>query len=73
MMPAEIKGKKMKKIILVATMLAFSTSAFAANTPAPTATKAPKAKVVHSACDPVKNPTACKSTVHHKAPKKKKK
>ena len=61
----------MKKIILVATMLAFSTSAFAAN--APTATKAPKAKVVHSACDPVKNASACKSTVHHKAPKKKKK
>jgi uncharacterized protein YdeI (BOF family) len=65
------KGKlKMKKIILVATMLAFSTSAFAATTPV---VKAPKAKVVHSACDSVKNPTACKSTVHHKAPKKKKK
>ena len=66
----------MKKIILVATMLAFSTSALAANTAASAAsaaTKAPKAKVVHSACDPVKNPTACKSTVHHKAPKKKKK
>ena len=60
----------MKKIILVATMLAFSSSAFAANAPA---VKAPKAKVVHSACDPVKNPTACKSKVHHKAPKKKKK
>jgi len=60
----------MKKIILVATMLAFSSTAFAATAPA---TKAPKAKVVHSACDPVKNPTACKSTVHHKAPKKKKK
>jgi len=39
---------------------------------APTATKAPKAKVVHSACDPVKNKAACKSVVHHKAPKKKK-
>ena len=60
----------MKKIILVATMLAFSTSAFAATTPV---VKAPKTKVVHSACDPVKNPTACKSKVHHKAPKKKKK
>jgi len=62
----------MRKIILIATMLAFSSSAFAANTPAPTATKTPKAKVVHSACDPVKNPTACKSKVHKKAPKKKK-
>ena len=51
-------------------MLAFSTSAFAATTPV---VKAPKTKVVHSACDPVKNPTACKSKVHHKAPKKKKK
>lgn len=63
----------MKKIILVATMLVFSSSAFAANAAAPTATKEPKAKVVHSACDPVKNASACKSTVHHKAPKKKKK
>jgi len=60
----------MKKLLLVATMLAFSTSAFAATAPA---TKAPKAKVVHSACDPVKNAAACKSVVHHKAPKKKKK
>lgn len=51
-------------------MLAFSTSAFAATKPV---VKAPKAKVVHSACDPVKNPTACKSVVHKKAPKKKKK
>jgi len=59
----------MKKIILVATMLAFSTSAFAATKPA---VKVPKAKVVHSACDPVKNKAACKSVVHHKAPKKKK-
>jgi hypothetical protein len=66
------KGNPMRKIILIATMLAFSSSAFAANTPAPTATKTPKAKVVHSACDPVKNPTACKSKVHKKAPKKKK-
>jgi hypothetical protein len=59
----------MKKIILVATMLAFSTSAFAATKPV---VKAPKDKVVHSACDPVKNKAACKSVVHHKAPKKKK-
>jgi hypothetical protein len=69
-MPAEIKGKKMKKIILVATLLAFSSSAFATNAPAPTATKAPKTKIEHSACDPVKNPTACKSTVHKKKQKK---
>lgn len=60
----------MKKLLLVATMLAFSTGAFAATKPV---VKTPKAKVVHSACDPVKNPTACKSIVHHKAPKKKKK
>ena len=62
----------MKKIILVATMLAFSSSAFAATKPAAKAVP-PKAKVVHSACDPVKNPTACKSVVHKKTSKKKKK
>jgi hypothetical protein len=63
------KENKMKKLLLVATMLAFSTTAFAANAPV---AKVPKAKVVHSACDPVKNKAACKSVVHHKAPKKKK-
>jgi len=70
MMPAEIKENKMKKIILVATMLAFSTSAFAATKPAK---KAYVPKTEFSKCDPVKNPAACKSKVHKKTPKKKKK
>jgi len=59
----------MRKILLAIVMTAFSTSAFAATKPA----KKPYVpKTEFSKCDPVKNKAACKSVVHHKAPKKKK-
>ena len=63
----------MKKIILVATMLAFSTSAFAVEKPKAKVKEPYKPKTEFSKCDPVKNPAACKAKIHKKAPKKKKK
>lgn len=60
----------MKKIILVATILAFSTSAFAAEKPKAKTKEPYKPKTEFSKCDPVNHPELCKSKVHKKAPKK---
>ena len=46
-------------------LIALTTLAFAAATPVVSSTAFAK-----SACDPVANASACKSTVHKKAPKK---
>jgi hypothetical protein len=47
----------MRKIILVATVIAFASTGFVSSA------------FAKSACDPVSNPKACKSVVHHKTPK----
>jgi hypothetical protein len=60
----------MKKILLIATILAFSTSAFAGEKPKQKAKEPYKPKTEFSKCDPVNHPELCKSKVHKKAQKK---
>ena len=46
----------MKKVLLIATVMAFASTGFASSAFA-------------GSCDPVSNAKACKIVVHHKAPK----